>query len=51
MNKDTDFLKDSAKRAEESRNDTFESWVVDLEDKDQPDTCSVDDDDCEACGS
>lgn len=40
------------KRADESRDDTFESWIVDLTDKeDQPESCGIDDEDCEACGS
>tara|TARA_R110000787_G_scaffold172894_3_gene285506 strand:- start:1312 stop:1458 length:147 start_codon:yes stop_codon:yes gene_type:complete len=36
---------------EEVARDTWDSWIVDLEDKDQPDACSIDDEDCEACGS
>lgn len=44
-------LKKEAERADESRQDTFDSWIVDLEDKEQPDACSLDDEDCEACGS
>ena len=40
------------KRADESRDDTFESWIVDLTDKeDQHESCGIDDDDWEACGS
>jgi hypothetical protein len=31
--------------------EAFESWIVDLTDQDQPETCGIDDDDCEACGS
>lgn len=46
-----DWQKEAIKRAEESKNNTFESWIVDLEDKEQPETCSIDDEDCEACGS
>lgn len=46
-----DWQKEAIKRAEESKNNTFESWIVDLEDKEQPETCSIDDKDCEACGS
>ena len=46
MNKfDDDFIKDSA------RKDTLDSWIVDLEEKDQPEACNIDDEDCEACGS
>ena len=52
MNEDLkDWQKDAIKRAEESKNNTFESWIGDLEDKEQPETCSIDDEDCEACGS
>lgn len=43
-------LRDLA-RSEESSNDTFESWIVDLEEGDQPEACSIDDPDCENCGS
>jgi len=45
------FLRDSHKRAEESKQDTFDSWIVDLEDKEQPEVCNIDDPDCENCGS
>ena len=31
--------------------DSFSSWLNDLEDKEQPQACSVDNPDCEACGS
>ena len=48
---DLDQVKNNLKRSDESRDNTFESWIVDLEDKDQPETCSIDDEDCEACGS
>jgi hypothetical protein len=51
MSYDDDFIKESAKRADESRKDTLDSWIVDLEEKEQPDACSIDDEDCEACGS
>ena len=43
--------KEEKKRNEEIAKETWESWIVDLEDKDQPETCSIDDEDCEACGS
>ncbi len=39
------------KRNEEVARKTWDSWIVDLTDQDQPDTCGIDDDDCEACGS
>ena len=31
--------------------DSFSSWLNDLEDKEQPQACSIDDPECEACGS
>ena len=43
--------KDEKKRNEEIAKETWESWIVDLQDKEQPETCSIDDEDCEACGS
>ncbi len=39
------------KRNEEIAKETWDSWIVDLEEQEQPETCSVDDEDCEACGS
>tara|TARA_B100000767_G_C19637383_1_gene481007 strand:- start:431 stop:583 length:153 start_codon:yes stop_codon:yes gene_type:complete len=30
---------------------SFDSWLNDLEDKEQPQACSIDDPECEACGS
>ncbi len=50
MSYDDDFIKDSVKRADESKKDTLDSWIVDLEEKEQPEACSIDDEDCEACG-
>jgi hypothetical protein len=44
-------LKEALDRAEESQNDTFDSWIIDLEDQDQPESCNIDNEDCEACGS
>jgi hypothetical protein len=31
--------------------DSFANWVNELEDADQPEACSIDNPDCEACGS
>ena len=31
--------------------ETWDSWIVDLEEKPQPDTCDMDDEDCDSCGS
>ena len=46
-----EFIKNSADKAEESKQSTFDSWLVDLEDKEQPQACSIDNPDCENCGS
>jgi|2_EtaG_2_1085320.scaffolds.fasta_scaffold201013_2 hypothetical protein len=46
-----EYQKDLIRRAEEAKIDTFESWIVDLEDKEQPEACSIDNPDCENCGS
>ena len=46
-----DYDTEMAKRAEESKQATFDSWVVELEDGEQPETCKIDNPDCEACGS
>jgi len=43
--------KEEKKRNEEIAKETWESWIVDLEEQEQPETCSIDDEDCEACGS
>ena len=51
MSKEREEALRQLKRSEESKNDTFDSWVEDLEEAEQPETCSIDDEDCEACGS
>ena len=33
------------------KEDSFDSWLGDLEEKEQPQQCSIDDPECEACGS
>ena len=30
---------------------TWDAWLNDMSDREQPDVCSVDNPDCEACGS
>jgi hypothetical protein len=37
--------------AEAQEENSFDSWLGDLEEKDQPQACSIDNPDCEACGS
>jgi len=50
--KDEAWREMMSRRADESRENTFDSWIVDLTEKeDQPESCGIDDDDCEACGS
>jgi|TARA_R110002033_G_scaffold170115_1_gene212165 hypothetical protein len=52
MTKNTEEVNDEQKKKnEEVARNTWDSWIVDLEEADQPDACSIDDDDCEACGS
>ena len=43
--------KEKKKTSEEIAKETWESWIVNLTDQEQPETCSIDDEDCEACGS
>lgn len=31
--------------------DAFEDWMIDLTNKEQPESCDIDDADCENCGS
>jgi|TARA_B110000467_G_scaffold127356_1_gene120413 hypothetical protein len=37
--------------SQNSNEDSFDSWLGDLEKKDQPQQCSIDNPECEACGS
>tara|TARA_R110002074_G_scaffold386805_1_gene568651 strand:- start:557 stop:718 length:162 start_codon:yes stop_codon:yes gene_type:complete len=46
-----EFEKDMLKKADESKQSTFDSWLVDLEEGEQPEACNIDDPDCENCGS
>ena len=48
---DDEYIKESAVRAEKSKQNTFDSWVVDLEKKEQPEACNIDDPDCIISGS
>jgi hypothetical protein len=47
-NKDQDKVK---KEMQNTQEDSFSSWLSDLEEKEQPEACSIDDPECEACGS
>jgi len=31
--------------------DTWDDWLGDMSDREQPEVCKIDDPDCEACGS
>ena len=46
-----EYEKELLKKAEQSQKDTFDSWIVDLEEKDQPEACNIDDPECDNCGS
>ena len=39
------------KSAEVIAKDIFANWIEDLEEKEQPESCSIDNPDCENCGS
>ena len=44
-------MKDEKKKPTEVAEAMFENWLNDLEEKEQPEACSIDDEDCENCGS
>jgi len=48
---DKKYLEESLKKSEEATENAFESWIVDLEEQEQPEACNIDDPDCENCGS
>lgn len=35
---------------QEARN-TWDNWLKEMSDKEQPDVCNIEDDECESCGS
>lgn len=39
------------KQTEEVKDVNFNDWLDSLEDKPQPEVCSIENEDCEACGS
>jgi len=43
--------KDLEKKPTEIASAMFENWLNDLEDKEQPEACSIDNEDCTSCGS
>ena len=54
MNENIEYLmsdKESEKAAKKIAEDTFSSWLGELEEKDQPEACSIDNPDCENCGA
>ena len=36
---------------QETARKQWDTWIIDLEEQEQPDVCTTDDDECEACGS
>ena len=44
-------MKDEKKKPTEVAEEMFESWLDDLKGKEQPEACSIDNPDCENCGS
>jgi hypothetical protein len=51
MSKEREEALRQMKKSEEATENTFESWIVDLEEQEQPEACNIDDPDCENCGS
>ena len=43
--------KGNNKEAEKIAEDTFSGWLDELEEKPQPEACSIENPDCENCGS
>tara|TARA_R100000935_G_C2775622_1_gene139531 strand:+ start:410 stop:553 length:144 start_codon:yes stop_codon:yes gene_type:complete len=43
--------KEVSKSAKDIAENMFGDWLNELEEKEQPETCTIDDPDCEACGS
>ena len=43
--------KEANKVAEDIAKDIFGSWLNELEEKEQPEVCNIEDPDCEACGA
>ena len=51
MNSNRKDVEDFEEKNKETARATWDSWIKDLEETDQPETCNIDDPDCEACGS
>ena len=54
MDKNIEYLmsdQESNKAAKIIAEDTFSGWLDELEEKKQPEACSIDNPDCENCGS
>jgi len=48
---DEQYIKDSIKRAEQSKQDIFDSWIIDLDKEEEPESCDTEDSNCIICGS
>lgn len=42
---------DKKKDKEKEVDTTWDAWLEDMSDREQPEVCNIDDEDCEACGS
>ena len=47
----TEKSKEQKQKEEEIARQQWDSWIVDLEEKEQPENCSIDDEGCETCSS
>lgn len=43
-------IKKTPTEVDEARK-TWDDWLGDMSDREQPESCNIDDEDCEACGS
>tara|TARA_R110002012_G_scaffold171342_3_gene336112 strand:- start:203 stop:457 length:255 start_codon:yes stop_codon:yes gene_type:complete len=48
---DEQYIKDSIERAEQSKQDIFDSWIIDLDKEEEPESCDTEDSNCIICGS
>jgi hypothetical protein len=52
MSKDKEKeVSDDVRNYKERLRNAWDDWLNDMSDREQPDACSVDNPDCEACGS
>jgi len=46
-----EWQKEAIRLAEESKGNGFDTWLEGLESKIQPESCNINNEDCENCGS